>query len=1155
MFCGEECRLTKDKKNPSRWKPAYQFRKVEEGKKLKDTILDICNERKDEWSEQIRVRMSAVISDLHAADARYHVTCWSNFLFPRSRASATKNESKVEQTDQAFQAVITDISKDMNAIRNSVDVYALYLEKGGNILSQRSIVPKLLDHFGDSMLVLSSPGVASVIAFRGKASNILRLVPDDDEDETKIALDTVKQRICTEMKTLKPDSDQYYTTIDYDIAGECVSDTVMDLLGRLSPKLDRDTLPGLMIGNIITSVMKNSATHLQVCLANLLKDSKDLINTFHDFAMTCTHDEIRRFRQSAARAAATTPLHQAIYNSKEGLVQAVGDNFDRDIHSQNGKRSTHSMAMVITQNQSGTKPEVTTTIPRIKKADMKTPIEYELEVKRYNGPKKPNMPAQAALKSVLPLKVLASMALSEKRAKECDFLFMCDITTQDKCPEFNGYNTRDCREAGQGLKPKTQAVYLPLIDMPPSDPDTILTTIYRAQQMTEATGQKYTLVTFDMQLYKVGVDIMWANPQAFPNVILRLGGMHTLKSFAGCVGTLMNEAGLQEVLESSFAGVPKMLSGKKYPQNIRAMRMVAEELLRDVLERHQEITNFDGLMVVLEDLATKSSTSKLWLDMLVKPVFIMMMFVRAEREGDFPLHVKAVKLMVVYFFAAGHIHYARYCLFYVRVIEALPPEVLQEFMKGDHVMRHLAGHWNGIWSDMYIETTFMLYGKARGGIVGITLKPEAMKTWALSLHTCGKLAADIDIMRESDKPTTQKTHKEESVIRIEADKVDRNGLKEKISQSIHPFMPDQHPEPIVNIVTGKLAGPSVNVHNAISIATQQMKDFENSWPEGFHNPIQKKVITMAATKKSIQVGGTQVYDTNLIYSRVIGLQASSREVDISEVMSHELSPVPTALFEDSGDMRSAKSKSALKKITQVEVVPTRSTLQNITCTIIDGCALLWIPNWPTGTVQDYVDKFKYHIGLKLVSTDVYLVFDRYNDMSTKDCTRKLRGTGRVHQLSPNTTLPAQKIVLNVTENKKQLITIICSDLENDQVFHQKHTARHKLVVTGQENTPVEISYGGTVIQRNDISTSHEEADNIIVQQAIMCSNLGQGVNVIADDADVYALLVHHYFVENLTKAMIMESPVQDRISADIKGTVKQLESTVVLSDLLAAHAV
>ena len=60
--------------------------------------------------------------------------------------------------------------------------------------------------------------------------------------------------------------------------------------------------------------------------------------------------------------------------------------------------------------------------------------------------------------------------------------------------------------------------------------------------MTEVTGQKYstqTVFTSDMQLDKVGVGIMWSDPEAFSNEILRLGGMHTLTSFAGCVGTLM----------------------------------------------------------------------------------------------------------------------------------------------------------------------------------------------------------------------------------------------------------------------------------------------------------------------------------------------------------------------------------------------------------------------------------------------------------------------------------------------------------------------------------------------------------------------------------------------------------------------------------------
>ena len=42
---------------------------------------------------------------------------------------------------------------------------------------------------------------------------------------------------------------------------------------------------------------------------------------------------------------------------------------------------------------------------------------------------------------------------------------------------------------------------------------------------------------------------------------------------------------------------------------------------------------------------------------------------------------------------------------------------------------------------------------------------------------------------------------------------------------------------------------------------------------------------------------------------------------------------------------------------------------------------------------------------------------------------------------------------------------------------------HKLMVTGQEKSPIEISCG-VVIQRHDIATTHEESDTIIVQQAI-----------------------------------------------------------------------
>ena len=95
----------------------------------------------------------------------------------------------------------------------------------------------------------------------------------------------------------------------------------------------------------------------------------------------------------------------------------------------------------------------------------------------------------------------------------------------------------------------------------------------------------------------------------------------------------------------------------------------------------------------------------------------MMSYVRAEREGDWILHFYCVKAMMPYFFAAGHQNYARLGLVYLRAIENLPNNVLPHFLKGQHLMRHMNGLWNGIWSDMFIESTFMRYGHGRSGIV------------------------------------------------------------------------------------------------------------------------------------------------------------------------------------------------------------------------------------------------------------------------------------------------------------------------------------------------------------------------------------------------------------------------------------------------------
>ena len=143
-----------------------------------------------------------------------------------------------------------------------------------------------------------------------------------------------------------------------------------------------------------------------------------------------------------------------------------------------------------------------------------------------------------------------------------------------------GYCTKLVREEEIIVKPKTKAACLPLLDSIPSDPDTILTAMDKVKEVREKYGQKYTIMTLVQQLYRVAVGVQWVYSEEFKYFLVRLGGMHMLMSFCGSVGTLFQHTGFDEILSSTFGGVNKMLTGKKFPQNVRAFRIVAEEMLR-----------------------------------------------------------------------------------------------------------------------------------------------------------------------------------------------------------------------------------------------------------------------------------------------------------------------------------------------------------------------------------------------------------------------------------------------------------------------------------------------------------------------------------------------------------------------------------------------
>ena len=105
-------------------------------------------------------------------------------------------------------------------------------------------------------------------------------------------------------------------------------------------------------------------------------------------------------------------------------------------------------------------------------------------------------------------------------------------------------------------------------------------------------------------------------------------------------------------------------------------------------------TCLDKIQEKLEAQKTQMAakrTSKIWLQYM-EMVNILHLFIKAERTGDWMLHLKSLQEMLPFFAASGHNLYAKSAYFYVQQMLQLAdshPEVFAFFRSGYHVVRRV----------------------------------------------------------------------------------------------------------------------------------------------------------------------------------------------------------------------------------------------------------------------------------------------------------------------------------------------------------------------------------------------------------------------------------------------------------------------------------
>ena len=108
----------------------------------------------------------------------------------------------------------------------------------------------------------------------------------------------------------------------------------------------------------------------------------------------------------------------------------------------------------------------------------------------------------------------------EARAK--DMTLIIERQNKETRASWSSFNQR-LTNANQEI---TTIGYMPIIQAPAHDMDTLNTVVRRCMYVTSKLGQQYTVLTVDQALYYKLMDLKWSIPEYKDKLIPRLGGLH-----------------------------------------------------------------------------------------------------------------------------------------------------------------------------------------------------------------------------------------------------------------------------------------------------------------------------------------------------------------------------------------------------------------------------------------------------------------------------------------------------------------------------------------------------------------------------------------------------------------------------------------------------
>ncbi|CAH0687786.1 unnamed protein product [Spodoptera exigua] len=886
-----------------------------------------------------------ILSKLQHQTIAYHLPCYAVYQSKEKRSMEESTDSSYSKYRQLHQLAFQSISNfiETEIIENNKVMYlaqlflryqALLLEFGNyeidfdDIQDYRSetLQKKLIRKFGDRITIEASTAIRNKkIVYKTDmdvsvmANNFKLLETKNDYEFENVAY---YLRSC--IKNIDAHPLPRNVTADDIIRGECdIPEQLFDFMRNViqGPNISDENSDKLKVkitsicSDIIYAVTRGTckpAKSLTLGLAmKSLTNSRQVITILNRYGHTIGYN--------LAEELETEMTYTSIQDNKvipKGIIAANGhsthvafDNFDRFVDTTSGKDTMHDTVGIIYQFSSNGADNfddgAATTSSALEVNDNENGEGPTRKRRRFSEISREIRPYYSKPKASMQLITVDSftntMNLCKAAAKiaiDKDLLWIMSLSRIDSVPMWLGYNCMISSDHSE----KQKIEYLSPINSSPTSYAIVNETLNMAKEIAEKCQQPEIIVTYDLAIAKMAMQIQEQEKPLYNNIFVNLGAFHIEMAFFKAIGKYIDCSGLVEVLvqaevlaggsTNSFldskhfnrckrlhpltAAALQILHFEQYLSTTNVTPEAMDELLQTQIQNASNQAAYDvNETIELPDLLSRimngykefcnqtligahGKTAQFYYQ-YCELINLYHRFSRSIRTSNFELYVDSIYNMSDIFFALNQPNYARWSLLYLSNLINLytnNSSLIAEFRRGAFGIRRTAANFSRSPVDLTLEQTINADASNQLADNLAADSISARQRWALSHSMRTKILTSI----KQNIGLTQKDDTSHSLqqSKIKKDKKNLNSIIEAIKCTMNPFDDTIDKDILFNISTGKATSKEVAdfLLNVKTAGYQQKLNFISecsSTPARFDKPIKRNKIYNFASQYAADI--------------------------------------------------------------------------------------------------------------------------------------------------------------------------------------------------------------------------------------------------------------------------------------------------------------